>query len=467
MTYKGNEINKQTLDSTLQQEITNTSNKANNSWQRNKYNSVSTSNLGAWTAEKSFLVTDWKANGNVEQLDIIVPIGGSFSGLIKATYTSFWGGSDSHGGATVVYRIGNYQGQGTKLNDYVLETITPAFAKDFYIHQPYIDGNNGTIILLLSKAPSANNPFVVKLEFQGYVVGGKDAFKVMEETNFAIYDNGSPTHNGYPWTPQFSRIPTLTQIRFWDTSMWNDIVDGRNLKIENGTHNVADFAPAQFRDVLNHLLVNQKGTFKCLINTAEIGASSINPYGILTTIKPWHDESGGGLTQKFEAHDVIQKRFQIDATTWSPWITIQSKDVDIKQLFQSASDVKKNVAQAITDKGVQTSPDATGAQMAANIRAIQTGKQVDVLPLLVPALSPGQTTSIGMATLFQPVNASLNLDGVYLRNGTVQGNSWGYRHSVYNVRVVNAGNGLWNTFFDIRGGQNATSEQYNLAILTT
>ena len=150
-----------------------------------------------------------------------------------------------------------------------------------------------------------------------------------------IYDAGSLTALGYPWTPQTSNIPTGAQTRFWDTSMWNDIIDGRNLTIENGTHNVANFAPAQFRDVLQHILVNQKGTFKCLVNTAEIGASSIHPYGILTTIKPWNNESGGGLTQKFEAHDIIQKRFQIDDTTWSPWITIQSKDVDIKQLFQS------------------------------------------------------------------------------------------------------------------------------------
>ncbi|AVK84454.1 hypothetical protein C3943_13170 [Lysinibacillus sp. B2A1] len=48
------------------------------------------------------------------------------------------------------------------------------------------------------------------------------------------------------------------------------------------------------------------------------------------------------------------------------WFTIQ----DLKQ---SASDVKTNVAAAITDKGVPTSPTATGTQMAANIRAIPTG----------------------------------------------------------------------------------------------
>lgn len=354
--------------------------KVDNSWQKGVYNDTDIINLGNSTAEKVLVVnqSSWKNTGNVEQLDIIIPVGGAFSGLIKVTYTSFWGGSDSHGGATVLYRIGNYTnaGTGTRLNDYVLETITPAFAKDYYIHQPFIDENNGTIILLLSKAPSANNPLIAKIEFQGYNFGQKSAFQIMNETNFAIYDNGSPTHNGYPWTPQVSRIPTGAQTRFWDTSMWNDIIDGRTFTFAGGTHNVANFTPEQFRNVLDSYLVNKMGTFKCLLPSSGLGLTNLmDMYGILTTIKPWTDESGGGLKQRFETSDIIFKRYQIDATTWSPWVCIQSKDVDIIKLFQSASDVKKNVAQAITDKGVQTSPDATGAQMATNIRAIQSGKR--------------------------------------------------------------------------------------------
>lgn len=49
-------------------------------------------------------------------------------------------------------------------------------------------------------------------------------------------------------------------------------------------------------------------------------------------------------------------------------------DTRIKENFTLVSDVKTNVAQAISDRGVQTSPDATGAQMATNIRAIQSIK---------------------------------------------------------------------------------------------
>lgn len=47
----------------------------------------------------------------------------------------------------------------------------------------------------------------------------------------------------------------------------------------------------------------------------------------------------------------------------------------INELFQSSVDKNTKIASAITDKGVPTSADATGDQMAANIRAIQTGKK--------------------------------------------------------------------------------------------
>lgn len=50
------------------------------------------------------------------------------------------------------------------------------------------------------------------------------------------------------------------------------------------------------------------------------------------------------------------------------WFTIQ----DLKS---SASDVKTNVAAAITEQGVPTSPTATGEQMATNIRAIPKGRK--------------------------------------------------------------------------------------------
>ena len=51
----------------------------------------------------------------------------------------------------------------------------------------------------------------------------------------------------------------------------------------------------------------------------------------------------------------------------------QSVVAAINELFTSVSDGKAQVASAITDKGVSTESDATFAQMATNVRAIQTG----------------------------------------------------------------------------------------------
>ncbi|AVK85255.1 hypothetical protein C3943_17830 [Lysinibacillus sp. B2A1] len=45
----------------------------------------------------------------------------------------------------------------------------------------------------------------------------------------------------------------------------------------------------------------------------------------------------------------------------------------INELFQSSSDKNAKIAAAITEKGVPTSPTATGDEMAANVLAIETG----------------------------------------------------------------------------------------------
>lgn len=47
----------------------------------------------------------------------------------------------------------------------------------------------------------------------------------------------------------------------------------------------------------------------------------------------------------------------------------------VNEVFQASSDKNTKIAAAITEKGVPTSPSAPGDQMAANIRAIQTGKR--------------------------------------------------------------------------------------------
>ncbi len=144
----------------------------------------------------------------------------------------------------------------------------------------------------------------------------------------------------------------------------------------------------------------------------------------------------------------------------------RQKDFDtrITENFTLVSDVKKNVAQAITDKGIQTSPDATGAQMAANIRAIKTGKKTDRGVITIPALSPGQTTSVNLVVYFKPSTVVLNLDGRYMVDGVMQGNDWTNRHSVYDIRVVPYDSTNWMVTFFIRGGTIATGQQHNYAL---
>ncbi len=399
-------------------------------WHKGVYNDTAITNLGTGTAEKFLNIgsSNWKNTGNVEQLDIIIPVGGSFSGLIKVTYTSFWGGSDSHGGATVLYRIGNYTppGTGTKLNDYVLETITPDFAKDYYIHQPYIDVNNGTIFLLLSKAPSANNPLFAKIEFQGVNSGGKNTFQIMNETNFAVYDNGSPTHNGYPWTPQTSRIPTGNDFSNWNgvaqrfSPMCNLIADWNNA-VENGMYMVSDSGA----------------------NAPYAGAWFM---GIVIAHQPnWIVQKAIQFTgdQEFE-------RTMRDGT-WEPWI-----ETSPRKLFISVSNGKAQVASAITGKGVQTASDATFETMANNINAIPSGVKKAEFDLqtssVIPANSTGTITTPAMN--FQPMNATNTMLGTTVFRG-VGGDISGSTSInaipyIEKCTINNIGNGNYTVTFTIR-----------------
>lgn len=178
--------------------------KVDNSWQLNKWNNANITNLGQFNAERIIVVnqSDWKNDGNVEQLGIYIPINGTFSGIIKATYVGSWGGSPSWGGAEVTYEIGSFKNPGNKLNEFSINKISKPFAKDFLIKLPYIDDTSGNIALPLSRAPGANNPLVVKLEITGYIQSIKNAFDIMKDTSIIIDSTGSPSHDGYPWSPQ-------------------------------------------------------------------------------------------------------------------------------------------------------------------------------------------------------------------------------------------------------------------------
>lgn len=388
-------------------------------WQKGVYNDTHITNLGNHTAEKVLVVnqSDWKSTGNVEQLNIDIPIDSAFSGLIKATYTSVWGGSDSHGGATVLYRIGNYTnaGTGTRLNDYVLETITPDFAKDYYIHQPFIH-KSGTITLIIQKAPNATNPFIIKLEYQGYNFGQKNAFQIMNEANFRIDDMGSPNYSGYPWTPQFSRIPTLAQINYWDRKSDSIAFD------KGGSGGYPD--PNTFLD----------STFI----TNHANAQSPN-----RPVDFWYIEQvfygGNGLTNNrsqfarsyYNSQADMKVRHYFDGS-WSAW------SPSIQEVFQSVSNGKSQVANAITQKGVPTSADAEFATMANNIGQIQSARIIEGAFTVAP-ISPRSPSGDYVTPLldFEPVNGTTRWGGACIFNyAEVWSGISAYAEDVHTLRMI-------------------------------
>jgi len=129
----------------------------------------------------------------------------------------------------------------------------------------------------------------------------------------------------------------------------------------------------------------------------------------------------------------------------------------INELFQSSSDVKTNVAAAITDKGVPTSPTATGAQMAANIRAIQTGIK-GTYP--IPSLAHLQEFQFWIEDIpFEPMFAFAESGGSVYYNGgghgggSINGYGTGLECFGYNKQQQTS-NGKWRLRFTMRNNSN-------------
>lgn len=90
-------------------------------------------------------------------------------------------------------------------------------------------------------------------------------------------------------------------------------------------------------------------------------------------------------------------------------------DADYNQLFSLFGDKNRKIASAITEKGVPTNADATGDQMAANIRAINTGVYGEIPLNPIP-----QNGSVVVETPlfnFRPMNFSSTLPGIGLFKG--------------------------------------------------
>ncbi|AVK83525.1 hypothetical protein C3943_08085 [Lysinibacillus sp. B2A1] len=419
MTYKGSQVNKQTLDPTLQQEIEGIKSKVNSSWQKDVYNDANITNLGPLSASRVFNFNDWDDdNSKLDSLYINIPVGNAFSGLIKLTLSGDWNVGNSMGGAEVVYnfsKVGNVVGTNTMTINY----ISPLFATCFYIRKLVEDVSR--VYIPITKAPNTRNGVSIKVEiFSTYNI-----FDVVNRITVARDPAISQPH---PWTPQ---IPSAVQH-----GTGNNYILGGAMTL-GGNLSISKDIPLIEMGVPNS---NSGSSAQFLLN-----ASTTQDFGLeFRKNNVTYMVAHGQKQVAFLGHDDV-------------WFTIQ----DLKQ---SASDVKTNVAAAITDKGVSTSPTATGAQMATNIRAIQTGKKTDRGVINIPALNPGQTTSVNMVVYFKPSTIVLNLDGRYMVNGQMQGTDWAGRHSVYDIRVIPYDSTNWLVTFFIRGGTMATSQQYNYAL---
>jgi len=422
LAYKGNQIDKENLNQDLKDEIDKIEivknevdvikPKVNNSWQKGVFNDTDITNLSNINSSRVFYITGWKAPAsNIEQVSIVIPVA-NFNGVVKVSVTGNYNNTDAFGAFEYVTHY-------AKLGDTLFShqrTILKAdkrIATEYY----FLDFNfsGGLFTIPIVRKPNAINNLTVKVELLT-TQGG--TFEMLKDATLVFEDLGT-SWSGYPWTPQTTSFMQKNQ---------DNIISGS---------------------------ITSKSTFPFILKPDGQRAHTI------------HKDANSNLfiaptAENGNAEWGLATVFALDGTVHMPKLLVDG--VDLKQ---SVSNGKSQVANAITQKGVPTSADAEFATMANNIGQIQTGTQIKAYTqtVTIPALSSGQTASVNVVTPFKPTDAMINLDGVVLRNTIVQGNNWANRHSVYNVRVVDAGGGNWSTFFDIRGGQLSTGEQTQMAML--
>jgi len=429
MTYKGSEINKQTLDPTLQQEITNATTKANSSWQKGTYNDTNVINLGSKLATRTFTINveDWKNTGNIEQLGLVIPFRGSFSGVVKITYSTMWGSSSSWGATEVVYNLGVFgpPTSADKLNEFTITTASTEMLRNYQILRPYVNTATGDVAILLFKAPNANNPMQITVTMDGTYNSptyNSNIYSVLKDSFVDISDIGHS--NGYPWTPQttsfltantynssntitnigsnratrvFPQVNWVSQgIELWETSfylpssLWGllelDIAGysaasgGGKFVVELGIHVPDGSEPSQaFRNYTKiisaspgftenyYVEVEHRPSVKGLFIKVykRVYNDPVTVVATLTTTQGNH--SAFEFLKGFHNGSLFNNIAEVPAGRQRDF------DARITENFTLFSSFKQKIASATTDKGVPTNADATSDQMAANIRAIPTG----------------------------------------------------------------------------------------------
>lgn len=409
MAYQGNQINYNNLNDELKVKIDKAEGvesqvqaltpKVDNSWQKDVYNNARITNLGTKKAIRTFTVnqSDWKNTGNVEQLGIVIPFRGAFSGSIKVNYSVMWGESGSWGSTEVIYNIASFVPE-TKLNDFTILTASSTMMKDFRIVQPWINSANGDMAILLFRAPTANNPLEITVDLDGTyssTTHGSNLFYALKNAYVTTEDLGSPTAQGYPWTPQASQIPTYEAIGRWDSvadrfSPYCKLIGNWDDAVTNGLYMAS-----------NEGLNSPNGNW-C---TGEVTAHN----------EIWITQ----IVHEFSSTGHYYMRRKIGSPEWTGWTRVPDKQM-YDQLFQSVSDGKTKVASAISDKGVYTSPVETFDNMANNIGLIPSGVKKADLNISYPDIPPHQTVTVtSQAINFLPMNTTTPMMGSCILNGRV------------------------------------------------
>ncbi|MEK4121950.1 pyocin knob domain-containing protein [Lysinibacillus sp. FSL K6-0102] len=312
--------------------------KVDNSWQKGIYNDTDITNLGEFNVKRSFMIkpSDWVASdSNLERLSIAIPAV-HFSGIVKVTYTCSWIQSNAEGGAEVVH---NYAKTTDVLRTYskTITSISNLFANHYFIVD--CQHNNDAFTIPIVRTPQGKNYVTITVELYTTQSMSMDMLK----NATLLFEDLGTSWSGYPWTPQKSNIPTNVDFSNWNSVAQRlqpkcTVVSDWNMVKDNGFYMgdpVAQNAP-----------------------TKEWWMGFVTAHNDLYVIQKVINVTGGS---EFER--------QCFNGVWENWI-----ETSPRKLFQSVSNGKATVNQAVTDMGVYTPPDATFATTAANIRAI-SGKR--------------------------------------------------------------------------------------------
>ncbi|MGG2110193.1 hypothetical protein ABFY60_06695 [Lysinibacillus pakistanensis] len=316
-------------------------------WQKGIYNDTDITNLSTLSASRVFHIIGWKAPvENLEQVSIVIPAE-NFSGTVKVSVSGNYNNTNGSGAfeyetsyLKVKYDIHNH--------NRTIYKADPNISTKYYF--PDFNRNEHVFTIPIVREPHAINNLSVKVELFAVQY---NAFPMLKDA-YLVYEDLGTSWSGYPWTPQASQIPTLPQINAWDRK-----ADSIAFDKSNGT-TYPD--PNTFLDT----------TF--ITNHANAQSAGENRFWYIEQVFYGGNGEPNARSQFARSYNNVNNpdmkvRHYHPSEGWSAW------SPSIQQLFTSVSNGKSQVANAITQKGVPTSPDAEFATMANNIGQIQTGKK--------------------------------------------------------------------------------------------